>query len=452
MGTRFRSAARPTAATLSPPLGHYPGSCTNCHADANAAGTALTGSLHMNGAVVLGDGSGLCGACHGTGASPWPTTAAHPGHQNPTITLPIACASCHPVPSSITDPTHLDGIVQVTFTGLALARGASPVWNGTSCTNVACHGANLADPAGVPVWTDPSGDAAECGACHGIPPFAAHDVHVVQPERLPRRGGRGQRAGGAVDLGERPDASHRRHHRALRGPAPLHFTKAWHPVQTCACGWWSSDRRGSFPCTSRGRATVRLVRRVARGAVLVRRDRVERGERPVRVARRARRGLRDAARAVRSVAGEAAVLHCVVRSSGLVRVARRAGRRRNVAPAVWLVATEASLVPLGRARLALCVAGPARRRRLRLVRRGAVARRAVGVPRVRRRERALLRVAARAEGELVRGGSKSCGLWQLVHGMPPACAPVSVGAIAAWQLVQRLAACGFSRRRAAHGT
>ena len=155
---------------LSPPLGHYAGSCTNCHADANATGTALTGSLHMNGAVALGDGSGLCGACHGTGASPWPTTAAHPGHQNPTITEPIACASCHPVPSSITNPTHLDGIVQVTFTGLALARGAAPVWNGTSCTNVACHGANLADPAGVPVWTDPSGDAAECGACHGVPP------------------------------------------------------------------------------------------------------------------------------------------------------------------------------------------------------------------------------------------------------------------------------------------
>ncbi len=155
---------------LSPPAGHYPGSCTNCHADANAAGTALTGSLHLNGAVVLGNGSGLCGACHGTGASPWPTTAAHPGHENPTIALPMPCSSCHPVPSSITDPTHLDGIVEVTFTGLAVARGASPVWNGTSCTSVACHGANLADPAGVPVWADPSGAAAACGACHGIPP------------------------------------------------------------------------------------------------------------------------------------------------------------------------------------------------------------------------------------------------------------------------------------------
>ncbi len=155
---------------LSPPLGHYPGPCNGCHADANATGTALNGSLHMNGVVDLGDGSGLCGACHGTGASPWPSTAAHPAHQSPTLAEPTACASCHPVPTAIADPTHLDGVVQVTFTGLALARGASPVWNGASCSSVACHGANLADPAGVPVWADTSGDSAKCGACHGIPP------------------------------------------------------------------------------------------------------------------------------------------------------------------------------------------------------------------------------------------------------------------------------------------
>jgi hypothetical protein len=75
------------------------------------------------------------------------------------------------VPTTITDPTHLDGVVQVTFTGLAIARGALPAWNGTSCTSVACHGANLADtPLVVPTWTDLSGDASKCGACHGIPP------------------------------------------------------------------------------------------------------------------------------------------------------------------------------------------------------------------------------------------------------------------------------------------
>lgn len=157
---------------LSPPQGHFPGSCTNCHVEANAAGTALSGgSLHMNGVVDLGNGSGLCGACHGSGGSPWPRTSAHPAHQNPTLTVGSACASCHPVPTRITDPTHLDGVVQVTFTGLALARGAFPTWNGTSCTSVACHGADLADvPAVLPTWADATGDASKCGACHGIPP------------------------------------------------------------------------------------------------------------------------------------------------------------------------------------------------------------------------------------------------------------------------------------------
>ncbi len=155
----------------SPPANHFPGPCNSCHSEANAAGTALTGGpLHLDGQVELGNGSGLCGACHGSGADPWPTTAAHPAHKDPTLSDPVACASCHRVPTTILDPIHLDGIVQVQFTGLAVARGASPSWNGTSCSQVACHGANLADPAAVPVWTDTSGASSKCGACHGVPP------------------------------------------------------------------------------------------------------------------------------------------------------------------------------------------------------------------------------------------------------------------------------------------
>ncbi len=65
---------------------------------------------------------------------------------------------------------HLDGTVHVLFSGLAIGEGAAPVWSGSQCTNVACHGANLADPAAVPAWNDPSGAEARCGACHGIPP------------------------------------------------------------------------------------------------------------------------------------------------------------------------------------------------------------------------------------------------------------------------------------------
>jgi predicted CxxxxCH...CXXCH cytochrome family protein len=156
----------------SPPPGHFVGSCTNCHAEANADGTALTpGPLHLDGRVELGNGNGTCGACHGTGSNPWPSTAAHLSHENPTITQPIACTSCHIVPSSILSPGHLNGVVNIQFAGLAIARGAMPTWNGSACNGVACHGANLPNPpAVVAVWTDKSGAAAKCGACHGIPP------------------------------------------------------------------------------------------------------------------------------------------------------------------------------------------------------------------------------------------------------------------------------------------
>lgn len=158
-----------------PPKPHYTGqACSFCHHEANANGTALTGGpLHVNGRVDLGDGSGKCGACHGKGDDPWPSVAAHPAHQSPKLTTPLACTSCHTVPAAIHDPGHMNGTVDVVFSGRALDRGAVPSWNGTSCSQVACHGAGLAAPPPVtPVWTDPKGGA--CGACHGIPPTSIH--------------------------------------------------------------------------------------------------------------------------------------------------------------------------------------------------------------------------------------------------------------------------------------
>ncbi len=156
----------------SPPRDHYAGACTTCHRDADATGTSLAAGsrLHMNGHVDLGDGSGKCGACHGTGDDPWPRTAAHPSHQAPTLASPIACASCHVVPNAIHDPGHLDAPVRVAFSGRAIDRGASPVFSGGTCSDVACHGAKLADVVLPPLWKDTSGDARACGACHGIPP------------------------------------------------------------------------------------------------------------------------------------------------------------------------------------------------------------------------------------------------------------------------------------------
>jgi predicted CxxxxCH...CXXCH cytochrome family protein len=161
----------------SPPADHFPGPCSECHKEANADGTALSGGpLHMNGKVDLGDGSGGCGACHGSGADPWPSTAAHPSHKTPTLTLPIDCASCHPVPSEVLAPGHLDGVVNVVFTEHAVDRNQSPTWDApsASCRGVACHGAGLIEPVAAPVWTDASGRAGVCGACHGIPPTEQH--------------------------------------------------------------------------------------------------------------------------------------------------------------------------------------------------------------------------------------------------------------------------------------
>jgi predicted CxxxxCH...CXXCH cytochrome family protein len=157
----------------SPPAAHFAGPCTGCHAEANANGTALTGGpLHMNGRVDLGHGGSGCGACHGAGDDPWPTTGAHRAHASPSIASPVACAECHVVPAAVGAPGHLDGIVGVTFAGPAsTARRATPSWDGQRCSTVACHGAKLVDaPSVIPAWRDGTGVASACGACHGIPP------------------------------------------------------------------------------------------------------------------------------------------------------------------------------------------------------------------------------------------------------------------------------------------
>jgi predicted CxxxxCH...CXXCH cytochrome family protein len=155
-----------------PPASHPPGPCSTCHVEANADGTALTGGpLHMNGRVDLGDGSGGCGACHGHDGEAWPRTGAHDAHRAPALTTPIGCASCHPVPATPESPGHLDGRVQVVFSGRAIDRGARPTWDGATCASVACHGAGLVDPpAVVPAWSDTTVAASACGACHGAPP------------------------------------------------------------------------------------------------------------------------------------------------------------------------------------------------------------------------------------------------------------------------------------------
>jgi predicted CxxxxCH...CXXCH cytochrome family protein len=165
-----KSASRCGDCHTSPPARHYRGACTQCHAEANADGTALDGGpLHVNGRVDLGNGNGTCSACHGRGSSPYPPTAAHPSHESPTLADQVNCDSCHPVPAAVDSPGHMNGAVEIAFTGRASARNATPTWNGTACAGVACHGAGL-DTVATPVWKDTSHASSACGACHGIPP------------------------------------------------------------------------------------------------------------------------------------------------------------------------------------------------------------------------------------------------------------------------------------------
>lgn len=164
---------------LSPPAGHYAGTCDACHREASPAGDALVpGPLHANGHVDLGDGSGLCGACHGAGDDPMPRTGSHTAHVRSELSAPIACGECHTVPTQVFDPGHLDTTAgaEVALGALASARGATPTYatDGT-CAGLACHGAGLGGATWTtPRWGDGSGLASRCGACHGVPPPAPH--------------------------------------------------------------------------------------------------------------------------------------------------------------------------------------------------------------------------------------------------------------------------------------
>lgn len=133
-----------------------------------------------------------CTQCHGKNDSPAPpfdlsgntqTTArgvgAHQSHLDPAPTWHdrILCDDCHRVPETTGDSGHLDGdnVAELTFGGRATTGGASPDWNGTTCSGSYCHGGTL--PGGQltePTWTIVDGSQKACGSCHAAPPPAPH--------------------------------------------------------------------------------------------------------------------------------------------------------------------------------------------------------------------------------------------------------------------------------------
>ncbi len=162
----------------SPPEPHYPGDCSTCHAEMGEHAESLhPGALHLNGKVDMGNGSGTCGACHGTSETGAPDDSSHKLHLATTLTLPLACEDCHPTPAEPIAAGHMDGEVAVVLGERARQRGQDPVWTaGTKvCSNVACHGAALPGPALSPAWNDPPAAGGErCETCHASPPPAPH--------------------------------------------------------------------------------------------------------------------------------------------------------------------------------------------------------------------------------------------------------------------------------------
>jgi len=110
-----------------------------------------------------------CAGCHAGRADGAPADAAHALHlDGGALARPVACAECHPLPSS--GDQHRDGDVQVTFGAFARTGGATPSWNGARCSGVYCHGSG--GSASSPLWTKVYGTQTACGGCHAQPPSA----------------------------------------------------------------------------------------------------------------------------------------------------------------------------------------------------------------------------------------------------------------------------------------
>jgi predicted CxxxxCH...CXXCH cytochrome family protein len=162
--------------------------CSLCHPNAGAGQTFTIPGQHIDGIVQLDPLT--CSSCHGSAANDAPpvdvsgnafTTetgvGAHQSHLGvSTWHAEIVCTECHVVPASDSDPGHRDTALpaELTWGALATNDGATPSWDGTSCSGDYCHGATLLDEGASPVWTTVDGTQAACGTCHGLPPGGLH--------------------------------------------------------------------------------------------------------------------------------------------------------------------------------------------------------------------------------------------------------------------------------------
>jgi predicted CxxxxCH...CXXCH cytochrome family protein len=182
---------------LPPALPHpQADNCVSCHSAVVASDnrTIVDKNLHVNGVVNVSV-NGSCTNCHG-GTNPAPpvdttgnTMTAAPGvgaHQTHVLgterSRAVPCKECHTVPQRVLDPGHLDSALpaELTFSGAALAHGATPEYVNGTCQSTSCHGAVFpdGDPSGgtntTPTWTRVDGSQTVCGSCHGYPPPPPH--------------------------------------------------------------------------------------------------------------------------------------------------------------------------------------------------------------------------------------------------------------------------------------
>jgi predicted CxxxxCH...CXXCH cytochrome family protein len=141
-----------------------------------------------------------CSSCHGGPDNAAPPLAldgatstsdigvgAHQSHMTGgSISAPVACEECHPVPTLMNGDDHPDPLSRgtvMTFGPIAQSGGANPVWNraAKTCTNTYCHGATLPGsfkPA-LPLWTKVDGSQIKCDSCHAILPDGLGGSHPL---------------------------------------------------------------------------------------------------------------------------------------------------------------------------------------------------------------------------------------------------------------------------------
>ena len=197
--TQARAASCGTCHGL-PPAAPHPdvgagSNCGSCHTGYTA--TTVNLATHVDGKVDVANLT--CSSCHGdparanTTLNPRLSAAPPRGSKGETAVSTravgahalhlkagntFACTECHVVPTST---THANGTAEIAFGTLAGTGAASPAWNGSTCSNVYCHGSFTGgNTAYAPTWTNPAATPA-APATASRPPHRTPRTPTARP-------------------------------------------------------------------------------------------------------------------------------------------------------------------------------------------------------------------------------------------------------------------------------